>query len=81
VFRLGYGRIGPTEARLALAGLNVVLFAGVTLDTRIAGLGVSVLDAGGLVVAAGMVATLCVRATKNLRILAEREPAGRPSVA
>ena len=77
VFQLGYGRIGPTEARLALAALNVVLFAGVTLDTRIAGLGVSVLDAGAVVVALGMVATLCVRAAKNLRLLAEREPAGR----
>jgi phosphatidylglycerophosphate synthase len=77
VFKLGYGRIGPTEARLALAVLNVILFAGVTLDTQLAGLGVSVLDVFGLVVAGGMVATLCVRAWSNLRVLAEREPAGK----
>jgi archaetidylinositol phosphate synthase len=77
VFRLGYGRVGPTEARLALAALNVVLFAGVSLDAQVAGLGVSVLDLAGLAIAGGMVATLCVRAAANLRRLAEREPAGR----
>ena len=79
VFELGYGRIGPTEARLALAALNVVLFAGVRLDTTIAGLGVSVLDAVGLVVALGMVGALGVRAARNLRVLAEREPVVKPS--
>ena len=77
VFSLGYGRFGPTEARLALAALNVALFAGLTLDADVAGLGVSVLDAIGLGGAALMLAGLGVRAAKNLRVLAAREPAGK----
>jgi phosphatidylglycerophosphate synthase len=76
VFSLGYGRIGPTEARVTLAGLNVAMFCGLTFDTRVLGHDVSVLDAGGLAIAAGMVAMLVARAAKNLRVLAEREPAG-----
>jgi len=74
VFSLGYGRFGPTEARVGLIGLNLVMFAGLTLDTRLLGIDVSVLDLAGLAIAAGMVVALLVRAAKNLRVLAEREP-------
>ena len=42
VFSLGYGRFGPTEARLGLIALNLVLLAGAT----------SVLDTAGLALAA-----------------------------
>lgn len=81
VFSLGYGRIGPTEARLALAALNVALFCGLTLETEVAGLGVSAFDAVGLAGAAIMVCALVVRAARNLRVLAEREPSARPRPA
>jgi len=66
VFSLGYGRVGPTEARVGLIALNVALLAGAT----------GVLDVAGLGVAALMLAGLGVRAARNLRILAAREPAG-----
>jgi archaetidylinositol phosphate synthase len=77
VFTLGYGRIGPTEVRVLLAVLNVMLALGVGLGFQVAGLGLTVLDLVGLAVAVVMVAALCVRAARNLRVLAEREPAGR----
>ena len=66
VFSLGYGRFGPTEARVGLIVLNLVLLAG-------AG---SALDIAGLAVAGLMLAALGVRAARNLRVLAAREPAG-----
>jgi archaetidylinositol phosphate synthase len=75
VFELGYGRVGPTEARVGLAALNLAMFAGLALDTTVLGVDVTVLDIAGLVIAAGMVAMLVARGAKNLRILAEREPA------
>src|SRR5687767_180745 len=53
VFSLGYGRIGPTEARIGLAAVNVAMLAGLALDTSVFGVGVTVLDLAGLVVAAG----------------------------
>jgi archaetidylinositol phosphate synthase len=74
VFSLGYGRLGPTEARVALIVLNTLLALGVGLDFRLAGLGVTVLDAIGLAGAAAMLAGLAVRAARNLRVLALREP-------
>jgi phosphatidylglycerophosphate synthase len=76
VFRLGYGRIGPTEARLGLAAVNLAMFAGLALDATVLGVGVTVLDLAGLAAAAGMLVALLVRASHNLRLLAEREPAG-----
>ena len=66
VFSLGYGRVGPTEARLGLIVLNLVLLAGAT----------SVLDVAGLALAGLMLLGLGVRAARNLRVLAAREPAG-----
>lgn len=69
VFSLGYGRVGPTEARIALAALNVALFVGVLPGAAV--------DVLGLAIAAGMVLTLVVRAAKNLRVLAAREPSAR----
>ena len=66
VFSLGYGRFGPTEARAGLIALNLVLLAGAT----------SVLDIAGLALAGVMLLGLGVRAARNLRVLAAREPAG-----
>src|SRR5918998_283017 len=43
VFRLGYGRLGPTEARLALIALNTVIALGVPVGFELAGLGMTVL--------------------------------------
>jgi archaetidylinositol phosphate synthase len=65
VFSLGYGRLGPTEARLGLIAVNTILALGVALP----------LDAVVLGAAALMLGALIVRAARNLHTLAEREPA------
>ena len=75
-FRLGYGRVGPTEARLALIALNTALALGAGLGFEVAGLGLGALDVGGLAVVAVMAAALTGRAAANLRKLAAAEPAG-----
>jgi archaetidylinositol phosphate synthase len=75
VFTLGYGRIGPTEVRLVLIALNTLIALGVGLGFEVAGLGLTALDLIGLGIAAVMVAALVGRAGRNLRVLAEREPA------
>jgi phosphatidylglycerophosphate synthase len=75
VFSLGYGRLGPTEARLALIGVNVLLALGLAPAISLAGLDVTVLDVVGLGLAGAMMGGLAVRAARNLRELARREPA------
>ena len=75
VFSLGYGRLGPTEARLGLIGLNTLLALGAGLEATVAGLGITALDLIGLAAAAAMLGGLAVRAARNLRELARREPA------
>ena len=70
VFSLGYGRLGPTEARLALVAINTLLVFGV--GPVVAGL--SVLDVVVLGVAGAMAVALVVRALRNLRELARLEP-------
>lgn len=67
VFSLGYGRVGPTEARAGLIALNLALLAGAPLG---------LIDVVGLSAAALMMLGLGWRAARNLRVLAEREPAG-----
>lgn len=79
VFTLGYGRLGPTEARLGLIVVNTLIALGVGLGFEVAGLGLTVLDVAGLGIAALMIAGLAGRAARNLRVLAEQEPAGRVS--
>jgi hypothetical protein len=66
-FTLGYGLLGPTEARLILIAMNTLLALGI--------LGAGVLDALGIALAAAMVVALIVRAFRNLKRLAELEPA------
>jgi archaetidylinositol phosphate synthase len=77
VFRLGYGRLGPTEARVGLIALNTALALGAPLGFELAGLGLTVLDGVVLAAAAAMLAGLAIRATATLRTLAAREPAMR----
>ena len=67
VFTLGYGRFGPTEARLVLIAVNTLLALGV--------IGNGVLDVLGIGLAAAMILALIGRAGRNLRRLAELEPA------
>jgi archaetidylinositol phosphate synthase len=81
VFSLGYGRLGPTEARLALIAVNALLALGLLPAISAFGLGVTALDVVGLGAATAMLVALGVRAARNLRELARREPpAGRPAV-
>jgi archaetidylinositol phosphate synthase len=67
VFTLGYGRFGPTEARLMLIGVNTLLALGLA--------GNGLLDVFGIGLAAAMIAALIGRAGRNLKRLAELEPA------
>ncbi|HEX8087154.1 MAG TPA: CDP-alcohol phosphatidyltransferase family protein [Solirubrobacteraceae bacterium] len=76
-FDLGYGRVGPTEIRIVLIGLNTALALGAGLGGEVAGLDVTILDVIGLGCATVMVLALAARAAKNLRVLAAREPAGK----
>ncbi len=76
-FELGYGGIGPTEVRLVLIGLNTALALGAGLSFQVAGLGLGAVDVLVLGVSGVMLAALGVRAARNLRVLGEREPAGR----
>ena len=72
VFRLGYGRIGPTEARLVLIVANTLLALGAPgpMLTTIANWTLGLLVVGMLVAAA-------VRIAGNLAALAELEPSQR----
>ena len=67
VFTLGYGRFGPTEARLALIGVNALLALGVV--------GSGLLNVLGIGLAIAMLLALVARAGRNLKRLAELEPA------
>ena len=69
-FSLGYGRLGPTEARIGLIALLLAVGAGVTVSWGALGL----LDLAALGSAAAMAVALFARAAQNLRLLAEREP-------
>jgi phosphatidylglycerophosphate synthase len=73
-FSIGYGLIGPTEARLGLIAVNTALALGVNAQLSIAGLGITVLDVAGIALAAGMLVALAIRARANLRELAVAEP-------
>ncbi len=67
VFTLGYGRFGPTEARLMLIAVNTLLVLGIV--------GNGLLDVLGIGLAIAMIAALIGRAARNLRKLSELEPA------
>jgi archaetidylinositol phosphate synthase len=79
VFSLGYGRLGPTEARVGLIAVNTALALGIAPEISVWGLGITVLDVVGLGLAGVLLAALGVRAGRNLRELARREPARWPA--
>jgi phosphatidylglycerophosphate synthase len=74
-FRLGYGRLGPTEVRLILIAVN----AGLALHRSVPGLDALpirlVADAVLAAAALAMLAVLAARFARNLRNLARLEPA------
>jgi phosphatidylglycerophosphate synthase len=76
-FSIGYGRFGPTEARIALIGANTALALGAGLSFELLGVGLTALDLFGAVAIATMLAGLLGRVGRNLKSLAELEPAAR----
>lgn len=78
-FRLGYGRLGPTEVRVILIAVNT----GLALHRHVPGLGAipirlvadTVIGAIGI----GMLTLLALRFARNLRALATLEPLHRAS--
>src|SRR4051794_12687848 len=74
-FSIGYGKVGPTEMRVLLIALNTALALGLDLRVHLLGVTVTALDAAGIVIGTGMCVLLAVRARRNLRALAEHEPA------
>ena len=77
VFRLGYGRLGPTEARLALLGMLVAIALGAHASLPLLGQTLTLLDVVGLGAAGAMTLAGGARALANLRVLALREPVAR----
>jgi archaetidylinositol phosphate synthase len=75
-FSIGYGKLGPTEIRIVLIALNTLLALGAGLDFGVGDLDLTVFDVIGLGIAAAMIAMLFGRAIRNLRELAQAEPAG-----
>lgn len=76
-FGLGYGYLGPTEARVVLFAVNAALALGFGLDFAVGDLGLTIFDVIGMGAAALMLLALAVRAIGNLRELARQEPSGR----
>jgi phosphatidylglycerophosphate synthase len=74
-FSIGYGRLGPTEGRLALIALNTLLLSTGGLGFTVFGTVVSALDLVGLAAACVMIALVIGRAARNLTELARAEPA------
>jgi phosphatidylglycerophosphate synthase len=77
-FALGYGLIGPTEVRVLLVALNTALVLGFTPHLAVFGTLLGLLDLAGLALMTLMAVALALRAGRNLRELARREPAGHP---
>lgn len=77
-FRYGYGVVGPTEARILLIALNTMVLIMGPVPFNLLGIGATIFDVIGIAVALGMVAMLAKRTFRNLRQLAEAEPANRP---
>jgi phosphatidylglycerophosphate synthase len=78
-FELGYGILGPTEARVLLLTLNTVAVLIGPLPFVAFGEGLTVFDAVGVAGLTIMVGLLSARVVKNLRRLGMMEPpGGRP---
>jgi archaetidylinositol phosphate synthase len=75
VFTLGYGRLGPTEARLGLMLLLIAAALGAEAALPLLGQTLTLLDVVALGAAGAMAVAGGSRALVNLRALALREPA------
>jgi phosphatidylglycerophosphate synthase len=75
-FELGYGILGPSEARVILIGLNTGALLIGPLPFEAFGEGVTVFDVFGVGALTIMVGLLSARVVKNLRRLARLEPPG-----
>jgi len=73
-FRYGYGIVGPTEARILLIGLNLVVIWARGLPFNLFGIGMTVFDLAGIAAALGMTGLLARRVARNLRNLSRLEP-------
>jgi phosphatidylglycerophosphate synthase len=73
-FTLGYGRLGPTEARVLLFGLLAAVALGARADVSLLGQSLTLLDLASGGAAVVMLAAGAVRAAGNLRTLADQEP-------
>jgi archaetidylinositol phosphate synthase len=76
VFKLAYGKIGPTEARILLVLINTGLVAGASVIGLVNGSFQLVANIGLGGIIAIMVLMLVVRFGKNLKRLARLEPLG-----
>jgi phosphatidylglycerophosphate synthase len=74
VFRLAYGRLGPTESRLMLVAGNAGVVTASLAGFDLAGPLHAVTNGLGIVLSAGMAALLVGRFGKNLKALARLEP-------
>jgi archaetidylinositol phosphate synthase len=74
VFTLGYGRLGPTEARLGLVALLAATALGAEAALPLPGVTLSLLDIAALGAAGAMAVAVTGRALGNLRTLARSEP-------
>jgi phosphatidylglycerophosphate synthase len=72
VFRLGYGRIGPTEARILLIGLNTMLCFVPARSWVVEWLPL-LADALVFLLAATMLGMLAARSVRNLELLGQME--------
>jgi phosphatidylglycerophosphate synthase len=73
-FQFGYAWMGPTEARVALIGLNTLALFRPPLPFHIGVVGATIFDVIGALVALTMAGLLLARVVKNLRRLAAMEP-------
>jgi len=76
-FSFGYGKLGPTEARIILMLLNTQALLWGPLPFNLIGVGATIFDVAGLLAVTGMFGLLLVRVTRNLRTLARMEPPRR----
>jgi hypothetical protein len=72
IFRLSFAGVGPTELRILLAAGAFYVAAHPWVD--LAGARVRLLDASGLVAAAGLAVVFVLSAIRNTRALYQAEP-------
>lgn len=75
-FRLGHGKVGPTEVRLLLIALNTLALLLTPLRFTVRGVDLTLFDVIGIAAAAGMLLILVTRSAGNLKELARLEPPG-----